>query len=371
MDTQKINQQIQSRFQRAVEADKKIHNAYLLVESRRHGLDFSAALGQSQRPDGSRLPAHTDQPVFMASVGKLFTAVLIGLLVEQGKLRYEDTLAAYLDDDVLHNLHVFKGVDYSREIRLSQLLNHTSGLHDYFEDKPPKGEPMLNIILNQPQRRWTPREVITWSKENLPAHSPPGKKLHYSDTGYHLLGLVIESVTAMPFAEALHRFIFEPLGMNHAFVIGHSRPLEDSPHGLAGVYFGDQNVIDYASLSIDYAGGGVTAPLGELLVFLRALADGKILRPATLERMRSDTARFSIGIDYGYGTMLITTVPLIMPARFNCWGNAGSTGAFLFYHPLLDACLIGSFNQAGYAPKAIRFMLQIVDLLWKEIKPAA
>ncbi len=208
-------------------------------------------------------------------------------------------------------------------------------------------------------------------KENLQAHFTPGKKLHYSDTGYHLLGLTIEAVTGMPFGDALHHFIFSPLGMKRSFLIGHTQPMEENPHPPAGIYFGEQNVIDYASLSIDYAGGGVTAPLEELLIFLRALADGKILQPHTLERMRADTARFSIGIDYGYGTMLITTVPLIMPARFNCWGNAGSTGAFLFYHPLLDACLIGSFNQAGYAPKAIRFMLQIVDLLWKEIKPAA
>lgn len=371
MDTQKISQKIQNRFQRLLEADPKIHNACLLVESQPHGLHLALASGQSQTQAGEILPAHPQQSVFMASVGKLCTAVLMGLLVEAGKLRFEDALAQYLDEELLKNLHVYQGVDYTPQIRLSHLLNHTSGLHDYFEDKPQRGEPMLNIILNQPQRRWTPREVLIWSKENLKAHFPPGQKLHYSDTGYHLLGLVVEAVSGLSFAEALHQYLFQPLGMKHAFLLGHSRPQEENPFGVAGLYFGDKNVIEYASLSMDYAGGGVTAPLQEWLIFLRALAHGHILQPATLQRMREDAARFSIGIDYGYGVMNITTVPLIMPRRFNCWGNAGSTGAFLFYHPVLDACLIGSLNQFGYAPKAIRFMLQMVDILWKEIKPLA
>lgn len=333
MNIQKVSQKIHNRFERLLEADRKIYNACLMVESQPHGLHLALASGKSQTQTGEFLPAHPQQSVFMASVGKLCTAVLIGLLVEANKLRFEDALAEYLDEELQKNLHVYKGVDYTRQIRLSHLLNHTSGLHDYFEDKPQHGEPMLNLILNQPQRRWTPREVIIWSKEHLHAHFPPGEKLHYSDTGYHLLGLVIEAVSGLSFAEALHQYLFQPLGMKHAFLLGHSRPQEENPAGIAGLYFGDKNVIEFDSLSIDYAGGGVTAPLQDWLIFLRALAHGKILQPTTLQRMREDAARFSIGIDYGYGVMNITTVPLIMPRRFTSWGNAGSTVRFSFTNP--------------------------------------
>ncbi|MCM3763767.1 hypothetical protein [Neobacillus niacini] len=68
--------------------------------------------------------------------------------------------------------------------------------------------------------------------------------------------------------------------------------------------------------------------------------------------------------------MNIKTVPVLMPAKFNSWGNAGSTGAFLFYHPATDAYLIGTLNQFGYGQKGIRFMLQLTDKLLKGIKNA-
>lgn len=54
-------------------------------------------------------------------------------------------------------------------------------------------KPMLDMLFDEPSRLWTPQEVIRWSKENLKSHFPPGKGFHYSDTGYHLLGLIIET----------------------------------------------------------------------------------------------------------------------------------------------------------------------------------
>lgn len=367
MNREQAERHIRARLDKLCRSDPKIHNAYLLVHSDRHALHLRLAAGESLTADGQPIPAHPDQPLFMASVGKLFTATLVGLLVEQGKLTFDSRLADFVDADLLHGLHVYRGVEYSQQIRLCHLLNHTSGLHDYFEDRPPRGKPMLARLLDEPQRTWTPREVVSWSKENLRAHFPPGKAFHYSDTGYHLLGLVIEAVTGMPFHTALSRYIFQPLGMRQAFLLGHSQPEQPSPQPLAGVFNGHINVVHYPSLSVDYAGGGVTAPLEDFLLFLRGLANGRVLQPATLARME-DTARFSIGIDYGYGIMYIRSVPLIMPPKFNCWGNAGSTGAFMFYSPALDACLIGSLNQFRYPAKGIRFMMQVMDTLWNNLK---
>jgi len=364
MDVEKATRQITDQFRKLVQSDAKIHNAYLLVHSDRSGLHMKLAEGETETPAGERVPAHPDQPVFMASVGKLFTATLVGMLAEQGKLSFDTRIVDLLDADLMQGLHVVKGVDYTGQIQLKHLLNHTSGLHDYWEDKPACGKGMIQQILDEPERVWTPVEIVRWSKENMRSHFKPGGGFHYSDTGYHLLGLSIETVTGMPFHAVLSSYLFEPLEMKHAFLIGHSQPIEPSPHPTAGVYIGDQNAIHNASLSVDYAGGGVTAPMEDLLKFIRALAQGRILKPETLERM-DDCARFSIGIDYGYGMMKIRTVPIVMPAKFNCWGNAGSSGAFMFYHPGQDAYLIGSLNQFRYAPKSIRFMLRVIDTLIK------
>lgn len=365
MNTTKASEQITARFQKFARSDPKIHNAYLLVHSDRNGFHLNLAEGETETGPGSSLRAHPEQPVFMASVGKLFTAVLVAMLYEQGKLSFEDPVATYLDPDLVEGLHVFKGQDYSRQIQLKHLLNHTSGLHDYFEDKPASGTGMIERLLNEPERAYTSREIVAWSAQNLKSHFPPGQGFHYSDTGYHLLGLAVEAVTSMPFHAALSRYIFEPLGMKHAFLLQHSEPLEACPHPIAGVYFGNTNVAGYRSMSMDYAGGTVTAPLEDLLKFMQALVQGKLLDAVTFRRMMTDCARFSVGIDYGYGLMKIRAVPLLMPARYACWGNAGVTGAFMFYHPGQDAHLIGSFNQFRYHAKGVRFMLRVIDTLVK------
>jgi D-alanyl-D-alanine carboxypeptidase len=347
-------------FRKTVQKDAKIHNAYLLVDARKQGLHLNLAEGRS-----GDIPAHPEQPVFMASVGKLFTAVLAGILFEQKKLSFDDPLIKHVDAVLLENLHVYQGVDYTSEICLRHLLNHTSGLYDYFEDKPRQGQPMLKTILGEPERAWTPQEIVTWSKENLKPRFPPGQGFHYSDTGYHLLGLAIESAAGVPFTQALNRYIFEPTGMSRAYLLHHSQPLQKSPYPTAGVYLGKENVIGYRSLSADFAGGGVTAPMEELFSFMKALVNGSLLSPTTLGKMR-DWARFSIGIDYGYGIMNFTTVPVLMPKKYNAWGNAGSTGSFLFYHPEQDAYLVGSLNQFRYHTKGIRLMLRVIDLLRKK-----
>jgi D-alanyl-D-alanine carboxypeptidase len=98
---------------------------------------------------------------------------------------------------------------------------------------------------------------------------------------------------------------------------------------------------------------------------MQALAQEGSLSEQTLRKM-DDCARFAPGIDYGYGMMKIRPVPLLMPGRYSCWGNAGSTGAFLFYHPGLDAYLIGSLNQFRYHQKGIHLMLRVIDALIKK-----
>jgi len=356
MSTTRTVEQISASFHKLVRSDAKILNAHLLVHSDASGLHLNLAGGDNG--------VHTGQPVYMASVGKLFTAVIVAILCEQGKLSFEDRIVDFLDPTLLKGLHVYRGTDYTQQIQLKHLLNHTSGLQDYFEDKPPKGPGMTERLLIEPDRVYLPNEVVMWSKENLKSHFPPGKGFHYSDTGYHLLGLVIEAVTSMPFHAALSRYIFEPLEMRHAFLLGHSQPLEESPTPIAGVFFDDINVVHYRSIGVDYAGGGVTAPMEELLKFMCALVHGQLLSAETLRRM-DDCAKFTVGVDYGYGMMKIRTVPVLMPARYNCWGNAGSTGAFMFYHPGLDAYLIGSLNQFRYHVKGIRFMLRVIDMLLK------
>jgi D-alanyl-D-alanine carboxypeptidase len=357
----KLQMELEQLFKKKVEKDPKIHNAYLRVYSEKHDIDVSVASGEQS--------VHVDQPFYIASISKLFTAVLFGQLVEQGFCTYEDKISRYIDEDILKNLHIYKEKDYTDEIRIKHLLNNTSGLHDFLEDKPNKGKTMPDLLVVEPNRTWTPRTTIDWAKENMKSHFPPGEGFHYSDTGYHLLGFIIEKITGMPFPEVLRKNIFEPLDMKHSH-FSRTEPMEKSPYEVAKLYMRNTDITNNESLGILFAGGGIVSTTSDLLKFMKALVNGKVLEKETIETMKRDCGKFFLGIDYGYGVMNIKTVPVLMPAKYNSWGNAGSTGSFMFYHPATDAYIIGTMNQFGYGQKGIRFMLQIADKLLKATKEA-
>lgn len=127
MDTGMVKTRIESLFREQVQKDKNVRNAYLLVHSEKLGVKLNIAEGNT-----GDFNAHPQQPNHLASVGKLFTATLIGILHEQRKLSFDDPIAKYLDEDLMQDLHVYKGLDYSKELKISHLLNQTSGLDDVF-----------------------------------------------------------------------------------------------------------------------------------------------------------------------------------------------------------------------------------------------
>jgi CubicO group peptidase (beta-lactamase class C family) len=303
------------------------------------------------------MSADPRQPYYVASVGKLFTSTLTSVLYEKGSLSFDDKITEFLNSELLENLHVYKDKDYTDDIEVKHLLNHTSGLSDHFY-------PLLEEVLKEPDLEITPPEVIKWSKDNLKPKNPPGDKFNYSDTNYHLLGLVIENITGMPFHEALRKYIFEPLDMGQSFMLHYSEPIEERQYPIADFYIRDNRLTDnrgYAA--VDYAGGGVVAPGEDLLRFMKSLVNNEIVTEDTLEKMMSDRAKYSIGIDYGYGIMKFKNTPILIP--YSLWGNAGATGAFMFYQPETEAYLIGSFNDFEYEKKGVRFMFKIINKLSK------
>lgn len=330
MNNKEVESQISELLKSKVKNDPKIRNAFLFVHSDKLGIHLNISEGTTQG-----INSNPNQPYYIASIGKLFTSLVIGILVENGVLSYEDEISKYIEDDILDNLHVYRGVDYSREIKIKHLLNHTSGLHDYFSDKPKDTKPMIDIILDEPTRFWSPREAIKWSKENLKSHFAPGKGFHYSDTGYLILGLIIENVTSKPFHKALHDYIFTPLNMEGSYLSYYSKPAKNSELPLAELFARDKNVTNFTSLSIDYAGGGIVSTSEDLFKFMKALVTNKLVTKETFQKMREGSGFFNlffIGIDYGYGLMSFKTIPVLMPKKYNVWGNSGSIGSFMFYN---------------------------------------
>jgi D-alanyl-D-alanine carboxypeptidase len=295
----------------------------------------------------------------MASVGKLFTSTIIGILYEQGVVSFDDRITDHLDQELLKGLHIHKGIDHTNEIRVKHLLNQTSGLPDNFE-------PLLDDLLADPDFSITPREPIEWVKKHSEPHFPPGTGFQYTDTNYHLLGLIIEERTGLPFHEALKQYIYEPLEMKHSSMLHYSEPMEPCSLPIADAYFRGTRLNEVEAYgSLDYAGGGVVAPTEDLLKFMKALVSHQLISESTLQTMMAERNKFTRGIQYGYGIWHLTPVPLLMPKRYASSGVAGATGAFMFYHPELDAYFIGTFNDFSYKRKFLQFLGKTMNQLWK------
>jgi D-alanyl-D-alanine carboxypeptidase len=341
-------QKIENNFLKKVRSDKSIKNAFLLVHSEKLGIDLNLAEGST-----NGIPASPEQPHYMASVGKIFTATVVGMLHDQGKLSFNDPITRHLDSELMEGLHVFNGHDYSGDIKISHLLNQTSGLADVFYL-------LYEKIAKEPQK-FTARDAVIWGKKNLKPKSKPGEKHVYTDTNYYLLGLIVESITGRPFHEALHKYIFEPLGMQQAWMQGFSEPAVKSEFEKAGFYIKGVNASEIKGIyEIDYAGGGVVATSAEYLKFMKSLVNHKLVKPETLHQMLNDDKRSLPNFRYGYSIWKLATIPVLLPEKYYCWGCAGATGAYLFYHPKTETYLVVNFNDFSCRSKAFVFMLRKV-----------
>lgn len=336
---------IESNFRNICKNDKKVDNAFLLVHSDKLGVHLNIAEGETANPE---------QPNYLASVGKLFTATLIAILHEKKELDFDDKISKYLDHKLMNGLHIYKGKDYSNEITIRHLLMQTSGLNDVFYD-------LLKKMSKDETFKPTTRDAVFWGKENLKPVAIPGKKHFYTDTNYYLLGLIVEIVTKKEFYKVVHELIFNPLKMNNSYMHGFSKPKIKSKYPTAKSLIDNIDILSVEGFhKIDYAGGSVVAPLEEFLQFMKALVNGKIIKKETLDRMINDYVYMgfpAIGYRYGYSIWKPVTIPLLMPKKYKCWGCVGVTGAFMFYHLSTQSYIIGTFNDSSYKAKSLQFMI--------------
>ena len=364
MTKQDAYTQIKEELERIVSNDKALKHALLLVHSDKHDIHWKFAFGTT---GSDHTPITGDNRYHAASIGKTFTSAVIAKLYERGEIGYDDRISKYLSSKMLENLFVYKGIDYSDEVLVRHLLNHTSGIADYWEDKPIKGKSIKEMVVEEPERFWKPEDTIDHTRYNQKAVSSPGKKFHYSDTGYNLLGKIIEAITQKPFHENLKTEIFNPLGMDHSYLLYRSEPNEKSIHPILDTYIGEHEVSGYKSISADWAGGGVVTTTEDLLLFHKALVNHTLIHKETLELCSKDIERWGFGMDYGYGILFLNIGKMVpfQSEELNMWGNFGSIGAYMFYNPAYDVYIIGSFNHSKYMRRQIRFIIFVIRTLSK------
>lgn len=352
---------IENLFYKELEKEN-VHNAYLQVYSKPKGIELSFIDGTFI--DGKKVTA--SNPFYTASIGKMFTATAIAMLKEKQLLDFNDAISKHLPKDLLTNLHVFKGVDYTNTITIAHLLQHTSGLPDYFEDTTIDGSPnIINQLFMDPDKIHDPLALIDFTKQKMQPLFQPGKGYHYTDTEYVLLGFIIEKVSGLSLEIFFKQHIFMPLKMVHTYVNLQSKPLNITDN-MAEIYVGSLEVSSFKSLSADWAGGGVVSTTQDLILFMEALFNQKILKKQTLQQMQNFITE-SKGIYYAFGLrkVVLNELHTSLP-KLEMIGHTGSTGSFLFYCPKLTTYISGTLNQIEAIKSTVVLPAKILEVILKE-----
>jgi CubicO group peptidase (beta-lactamase class C family) len=341
-------QALQELLDRTVEEDPAIRNGVLRVDA--PGLEWRGASGMADPDRGvAMLP---DVPFQAASITKMVTATTLMTLVEQGRVDLDAGIGRYLPPQVTAGLHDHGGRSYGAKITARQLLGHTSGVADFFGDGEPGPGGTLPFIAKMqeaPDQLWDPLEILAWTKANLHPHFAPGDGWHYADTGFLLAGLVIEAVTGKPLHEAMRARVFDPLGMEHTYMLFRepARP-PGSVGKVSRAWAGDVAYGVNRSVSADWAGGGLVTTADDLARFIRAFAEDRIFRDrASSEQMLTWTPTGEEGVYYGLGVRRFVLDEVGMPGFGELCGHTGFLKPFMLYWPERQSTICGTLNQAA------------------------
>jgi D-alanyl-D-alanine carboxypeptidase len=359
----KAKQELEYLVTDIVKSNKQIKNCVLFVKKGDGSFTWSGAAGIASQK--GQVPMSTDTPIFIASVTKLYTAVAIMKLYEQGTIALDVPMAKYLPADLIHGIHVYHGHDYSNEITVKQLLEQTSGIADYYDEKAKDGKTIFELFVADPTRIWTVEETIARARDDMTPNFKPGMDASYSDTNYQLLGKIIESVTGKPLEVVYEEFFFHPLELKHTWLVGRSKPQVEPSAAIADVFSKDLNITRIRANGSYWADGGMVSTTEDAIIFLKALNEGKIIGKDTLKLMHSWHQLRKMPFQYGYGTMCFEISAFInWDAKVPpVWGHTGSVGSFLYYSASQDLYMAGTINQTDDKIAPIMLMIKVMQAI--------
>lgn len=349
LTNEEITARLQSMVNDAVATDPAIHNAVLMVDAPQRGLVWSGAAGVADPAD---IRAMTVNDQFRtASIGKMTLATVVMKVIESGALALDDYIHEFLPDAIINGLHIYQGVEYSLVITIHQLLDHTSGLPDYITDgdENSNGLPdFLELLIEDPEKFWTPEETIDYAKQHLKPFFKPGDGFHYSDTNYQLLGLILQVLKQKPLNVIYREELFDLLDMDHTYMEYYDDPIQSIPGcGISHVYFNGYDYTDWTSNSADWAGGGLISTTTDLNRFLRGFVNDMIFQDdLTKSQMLSWTSVQASGLYYGLGILKMDLAEMGLQSLGEIYGHDGFPQSFMFYWPKRDVTITGTLNQA-------------------------
>jgi len=287
-----------------------------------------AGFGLADRAKGR--PATPATIYEIGSITKQFTSAAIMRLVDQHKLSIDDEMSKYLPQIPLHG----------NRVTIRNLLTHTSGIHSYTE--VPAWQPHWGDDL-------APDSIMGFVAKDT-FDFAPGTRYKYDNSGYVLLGMVIEKVSGQPYAKFLENEIFKPLKLTHTSYC----PSHPTDPAFAAGYSKDGDGVKpaaYLSLTQPFAAGALCSTVGDLVMWERALTSGKVVSPESFALM-STPATLNDGqkIHYGFGL-----VPGEMSghAFINHSGGIPGFATMEYYFPADSLAVVVFTNYDSASPNVL------------------
>jgi D-alanyl-D-alanine carboxypeptidase len=280
-----------------------------------------------------------DHKFRIGSITKTATATIVLQLAGEGVIDLDQTIEKY---DKTYGLKI----PNAKEITIRQLLNHTSGLFSYTDDPALEAVSYANLLLY-----WTPQELIKYAVSHRDT-ALPGKEFHYSNTGYALLGLIIEEETKHRFEEEVDRRIIQKLGLkNTSFP---TLPNTTEPHANGYMSNADllrlsfnlrgnktAELVDVTAFnpSWAWAAGAMISNVNDLKIYAKALGTGSLVgKKMQAEQMKMIPVAPGSDMKYGLGL-----------AEHKGWlGHRGEVPGYdiiMYYSPELDATFVVCLNR--------------------------
>lgn len=286
---------------------------------------YNRAIGYSQISDTEKKPLTGESRFRIGSITKMFTAAMILQLVEEGKLELTDTLSKFLPQ-----------VPNAEKITIAQILSHRSGIPNVKREQNARGNVNMTPM--------TKDEHLALIVRARPDFEPDTRSL-YSNSGYFILGLIIEKLTGKPYEVVLQEKIAAKIGLKDTYMTTGNI---DVSRKECLTYFilpgGDWKEVPETHPSIFFSAGAIVSTPNDLARFIEALFDGKIVSKESLDQMKTTKDGEGFGM---------VTFPFAGKTFYGHTGGADNYGAWLAYLPEEKLAVAYTTNAKVYPVKDI------------------
>jgi len=289
------------------------------VQLRQNGqVLYTKSIGIRAAENGDKLPITAETRFRVGSISKMFTSVMVFRLIEEGKLSLQTTLSQF-----------FPEVRNADKITVENLLTHSSGLHNFTDDKD------YGKWERLPQ---THEQMLARIKKMKPEFNP-GARYEYSNTNYVLLGYILEKLTGKTYAQLLDEKIVAPLGLKNTGYGAKTRPEKNEARSFE--WKNDTwTVLPETDMSIPHGAGAVVSTPTDLGVFLESLFAEKLIKKSSLDTMTH------IVMNYGYG---IFKYPFNKKSAYGHSGGIDGFRSFASYFPEEKVTFLCCYNGVNYS----------------------